>query len=158
MKLNEFLKELNKIAYTSFNGKVIKVYVQNNWGLEEDDWFLKINPSVDIPVVGKQWKNLEGYPLCFLREVLDLIGKLEGTPIKERFSEKKYTIQTLYDDEESYLVEASDNNYYFGCLAAKDGYGDKVTFTSDEIKSLKNNKRIAIDWNKALITPWVNND
>lgn len=157
MKTNELLKELNKIAYTSFDGKVIEVSAKN--GLEiEDDWFLKINPSARIPVVGKQWKNLEDYPISFLRELLNLIEKLEETPVKERFSEKKYTIQTLYDDEESYLVEASDNNYYFGCLAMKDGYGDKVTFTSDEIKSLKNNKRIAIDWNKALITPWVNND
>ena len=98
MKTNKFLKELNKIAHTSFDGKVIEVSAKN--GLEiEDDWFLKINPSARIPVVGKQWKNIEEYPISSLRELLNLIEKLEETPVKERFSEKKYRLRWVNDND-----------------------------------------------------------
>lgn len=157
MKTNEFLEKLNRIAYTSSNGKVIKVYAQNNWKLgNEDDWFLKINPSVSGPIIDKRWKNLEGYPIVFLRELLNLIAKLEETPIKERLSEKKYTIQVLYNDSQSYLVKTSNEKYFFGSLGMKNAYGDQVSFTQEEIDLLKNNDCIAIDWDKATIKP-VNN-
>lgn len=83
--------------------------------------------------------------------LLSLINDFVNTPIEKRYPEKKYTIRTISDNNDSYLIRTAGGNYFFGCLKMRDSYGDQVSFTKDEIEEMKLDDGLAIDWNKATI-------
>lgn len=86
----------------------------------------------------KNHKELE-----VLREALGL----------KKHSEQKYTVQISINNSQGFLnIDKTDNNGYF--LA--DGSDDpdyQAQFTQAEIDKLKRNPDLAIDWNKAIISP-----
>ena len=83
--------------------------------------------------------------------LLNLINGFVNTPIEKRYPEKKYTVRTIADNNDSYLVCTAEGNYFFGCLNMHDAYGDQVSFTKDEIEEMKLDDDLAIDWDKATI-------
>lgn len=86
-----------------------------------------------------------------LARVMDTVQRLLDTPVRERFPEKKYTIRTISDSNDSYLIRTAGGNYFFGCLKMRDSYSDQVSFTKDEIEEMKLDDGLAIDWDKATI-------
>lgn len=66
---------------------------------------------------------------------------------------KEYTIQTIADNDSSYLIIVPYNRYsaYYGTISQAKGCGDQYSFTQAEIDNLKKRDDIAIDWNKAVI-------
>ena len=153
MKIDEFKDALNQLAYTATNTRsgIISVYTHNYWG--EDDangWCFRLAPARKTVIVGKQWDKLDGMPVFCVRDLLNLIAELEKTPVKERFPEKKYTIQVIANDNSAYLNCYKENNR----MAFYDDIETdhvKTRFTQSEIDKLKQRPDLAIDWNKAII-------
>lgn len=96
--------------------------------------------------------NVKCYDLGNFYALLNLINDFVNTPIEKRYPEKKYTIRTISDSNDSYLIRTVGGNYFFGCLKMRDSYGDQVSFTKDEIEEMKLDDDLAIDWSKATIT------
>lgn len=96
--------------------------------------------------------NVKCYDLGNFYALLNLINDFVNTPIEKRYPEKKYTVRTIADNNDSYLVCTAEGNYFFGCLNMHDAYGDQVSFTKDEIEEMKLDDDLAIDWSKATIT------
>lgn len=96
--------------------------------------------------------NAKCYDLGNFYALLNLINDFVNTPIEKRYPEKKYTVRTIADNNDSYLVCTAEGNYFFGCLNMHDAYGDQVSFTKDEIEEMKLDDDLAIDWSKATIT------
>lgn len=97
--------------------------------------------------------NVKCYDLGNFYALLNLINDFVNTPIEKRYPEKKYTIRTISDSNDSYLIRTAGGNYFFGCLKMRDAYGDQVSFTKDEIEEMKLDDGLAIDWDKAKIEP-----
>lgn len=95
--------------------------------------------------------NVKCYDLGNFYALLNLINDFVNTPIEKRYPEKKYTVRTIADNNDSYLVCTAEGNYFFGCLNMHDAYGDQVSFTKDEIEEMKLDDYLAIDWDKATI-------
>ncbi len=79
-----------------------------------------------------------------------LLDKYYQTPVKDRLSEKKYTIQVIANDDGAYLNHDRGGNLI--------GFSDNIEtcsatarFTQSEIDELKQRDDLAIDWNKAII-------
>lgn len=96
--------------------------------------------------------NVKCYDLGNFYALLNLINDFVNTPIEKRYPEKKYTVRTIADNNDSYLVCTAEGNYLFGCLNMHDAYGDQVSFTKDEIEEMMLDDDLAIDWSKATIT------
>ena len=96
--------------------------------------------------------NVKCYNLGNFYALLNLINDFVNTPIEKRYPEKKYTVRTIADNDDSYLVCTAEGNYFFGCLNMHDAYGDQVSFTKDEIEEMKLDDDLAIDWSKTTIT------
>ena len=96
--------------------------------------------------------NVKCYDPGNFYALLNLINDFVNTPIEKRYPEKKYTIRTISDNNDSYLIRTAGGNYFFGCLKMRDAYGDQVSFTKDEIEEMKLDDDLAIDWSKATIT------
>lgn len=71
----------------------------------------------------------------------------------KKHSEQKYTVQIVINNSQGFLnIDKTDNNGYF--LADVSDYPDyQAQFTQAEIDKLKRNPDLAIDWNKAIISP-----
>lgn len=89
----------------------------------------------------KSYKELEA-----LREALGL----------KKHGEQKYTVQILINDNHGFLnVNKTDNN---NCSLSDSNWDPiyQAQFTQKEIDKLKRNPDLAIDWNKAIISPVEN--
>lgn len=153
MKIDEFKATLNQLAYTATNTRsgIISVYTHNYWG--EDDangWCFRLAPARKTVIVEKQWDKLDGMPVFCVRDLLNLIAELEKTPVKERFPEKKYTIQVIANDDSAYLncYKESNRMMFYDDIETDHV---KTRFTQSEIDELEQRPDLAIDWNKAII-------
>lgn len=88
-------------------------------------------------------QNIEDLPE---RELIELFDWW-----KKKNSEQKYTIQ-IFPNSTGYLtVSYDDYEITVGDLTATNHW--HVTFTKQEIEQLKQHDDLAIDWDKAIITP-----
>lgn len=145
MKINEFKTELNGLAYTTTDkiSGTINVYSNGHWEKgKRDEWFLQLAPARDTVVLNKRWSNLDDMPPFNLRDLLNLIAKLEGTPVEERFPEKKYRLRWI-GDASGYFA----NYLAFNCngdWALYESKDDTQIFTESELEQLKkDNPRLA---------------
>lgn len=147
MKIDEFMGIVNRVAYVKRRNMRIDIYSSGNnyYG----DWFLSINPHQEDLNIGYNWKYLDLEPNKLIT-VITAVAKLKATPVKERFPEKKYTVQVFHDDEEGYL-NIDKNNGEPLISTSGDELGYKTQFTQQEIEILKRRSDLAIDWDKAKI-------
>lgn len=152
MKINEFCKKLNRVAYSKTNkAGIIRVYANGEICLaNKHNYIFEINPKVAVPIINIHWENSDDMPPFSMRELLNSIAELENTPVKERFHEKKYTIQVIANYDSAYLnCHKEDNSMTFYDDIETDHV--KTRFTQAEIDELKQRPDLAIDWDKAII-------
>ena len=83
--------------------------------------------------------------------LLNLINQFVNTPVEERFSAEKYTVEVFKTD---YGILKKDVKRYSPFLGnSLDNEFYKSHFTKLEIEKLKRRDDIAIDWDKAIIKP-----
>lgn len=145
MKLNEFKTELNAYAYTTTDkiSGTINVYSNKCWEEgKRDEWFLQLAPARDTVVLNKRWSNLDDMPPFNLRDLLNLIAKLEGTPVEERFPEKKYVLSAMRCAEgpvpvkqyvDAVNISTTNVEFHFGFANEK---ANAMKFTQEELGSL----------------------
>jgi hypothetical protein len=157
MKINEFKTELNGLAYTTTDkiSGTINIYSNGHWEKgKRDEWFLQLAPARDTVVLNKRWSNLDDMPPFNLRDLLNLIAKLEGTPVEERFPEKKYRIRFSglnSDNGHQYLSTDTIGIHgkFFACALR---FGLKQEFTESEIDEMLNDPRFkSVPWFRELI-------
>lgn len=156
MKIAELINEINNCtSYNALNvGKTISIRTSSNACFAhfncDVNYLSDINFAyryLDYDSAGAKCHDLGNF-----YALLNLINDFVNTPIEKRYPEKKYTVRTIADNNDSYLVCTAEGNYFFGCLNMHDAYGDQVSFTKDEIEEMKLDDDLAIDWSKATIT------
>lgn len=152
MKINEFCKKLNRVAYAKTNkAGIIRVYAYSEMCLaNKHNYIFEINPKVDVPIINTHWENSDDIPPFSMRELLNSIAELENTPVKDRLPEKKYTIQVIANYDSAYLNCQKEDNSMTFCDDIETDHV-KTRFTQSEIDKLKQRPDLAIDWNKAII-------
>lgn len=157
MKIAELINEINNCtSYNALNvGKTISIRTSSNACFAhfncDVNYLSDINFAyryLDYDSAGAKCHDLGNF-----YALLNLINDFVNTPIEKRYPEKKYTIRTISDSDDSYLIRTAGGNYFFGCLNLKicDAYGAQVSFTKDEIEEMKLDDGLAIDWDKATI-------
>lgn len=91
-----------------------------------------------------------GLPADVKAQLSGIIGKFLRTPIKERYPDKKYTIQAIANSDYCYLNYGKNSNRMTFCDDVETDYV-KTRFTQSEIDELKQRPDLAIDWDKAII-------
>lgn len=152
MKIDEFCKKLNRVAYVKTNrAGIIRVYAYGKICLaNKHKYIFEINPKVDVPIINTHWENSDDMTPFSMRELLNSIAELENTSVKERFPEKKYTIQVIANCASAYLNCNKEDNHMTFCDDIETDY-IKTRFTQSEIDELKQRDDFAIDWDKAII-------
>lgn len=97
-----------------------------------------------------------GLPADVKAQLSGIIGKFLRTPVKERFPEKKYTIQVIANSDDAFLNYHERSNHINFCDDIETDHV-KARFTQSEIDELKQRPDLAIDWDKAIIRE-VKND
>ncbi len=150
MKIKEAVNIINNTTGTT----VAKVLADDLFVFGRNDcinWFLS------VPIKAMTWCSVKGgwiflddiYPADLAR-VMDVIQRLLDTPVKERFPEKKYTIQAIANSDYCYLNYGKNSNRMTFCDDVETDYV-KARFTQSEIDELKQRPDLAIDWDKAII-------
>lgn len=152
MKINEFIKEVNKFAAAKEDKEDGDgIYIAGTQDdLEYDNWFFVIWPKQQIMSKNWDWDCLGTMSPKQLQRLFSLVDELEQTPVKERFPKKKYTIQVI-DNPYRFLNRGKDGSYFFE--NGNQHYNIQNRFTQSEINELKQRNDIAIDWSKAKIKP-----
>ena len=150
MKIKEALNFIN--ATTTVRAKVDGDYLNIfSKDMISDNWFLKLNTkAVNWDTVLKHWGGLTDVAPEDLARVMDVVQRLLDTPVKERFPEKKYTIQVIANCASAYLNCNKGDNHVMFCSGIETDHV-KTRFTQSEIDELKRCDDLAIDWDKAII-------
>lgn len=116
------------------------------------DWFLKMPMNaISWESIRKEWGGLSpNIKAKDLARVMDVVQRLLDTPVKDRFPEKKYTIQVIANYDSAYLNCRKEDNSMTFCDDIETDHV-KTRFTQAEIDELKQRDDLAIDWNKAII-------
>ena len=148
MKINEFIEKVNKVAYAKKDGDCIYICDDETSDYKNDYFLLLINTKTESMDTDYDWSCVENINDDQLRDVLNLTKELQDTPVKERFSEKKYRLRWI-DSKFSELPGLhSFPRYLFissNCwdMADNDLCG-KTIFTESELNKLKkDNPRLA---------------
>lgn len=150
MKIKEAVNIINNTTGTT----VAKVLADDLFVFGRNDcinWFLS------VPIKAMTWCSVKGgwiflddiYPADLAR-VMDVVQRLLDTPVKERFPEKKYTIQVTANSDDAYLNYHERSNHINFCDDIETDHV-KTRFTQSEIDELKQRPDLAIDWDKAII-------
>lgn len=83
--------------------------------------------------------------------LLNLINQFVNTPVEERFSAEKYTVEVFKTDYGILNIDVKRDSPFLGNSLDNEFY--KSHFTKLEIEKLKRRDDIAIDWDKAIIKP-----
>lgn len=161
MKINELIHEINNCS--SYNAEIDgdRIYLHTASNACFAAFSCDVNYLSDIELTYRYLDYEAGskcHNLANFYALLNLINDFVNTPIEKRYPEKKYTVRTIADNNDSYLVCTAEGNYFFGCLKMRDAYGDQVSFTKGEIEEMKLDDNLAIDWNKATIEEDKRND
>lgn len=150
MKIKEAVKFINgtNTAFAEVEDGDLIIFEHNR---VSDDWFLR------FPTKAKTWRSIIDDEDCLtdvepqdLARVMDVIQRLLDTPVKERFPEKKYTIQVIANCTSAYLNCNKGDNHMMFCSDIETDHV-KTRFTQSEIDELKQCDDLAIDWDKAII-------
>ncbi|MCC4421762.1 hypothetical protein LMB96_05365 [Limosilactobacillus reuteri] len=116
------------------------------------DWFLKMPMNaISWESIRKEWGGLSpNIKAKDLARVMDVVQRLLDTPVKDRFPEKKYTIQVIANYDSAYLNCRKEDNSMTFCDDIETDHV-KTRFTQTEIDELKQRPDLAIDWDKAII-------
>lgn len=142
MKIKEATKIVNSTKTAVAGLGEEKIYFYANDGVDRFDCFLI------MPTKANNWDDVEGdfedlYSIApkDLARVMDVIQRLLDTPVKERFSEKKYYLRWFNDQSgfKNYLDFDSDGDWEL--------WGSKnnaLAFTESELEQMKKcNPRLA---------------
>lgn len=102
MKINEFMREVNKVACATYDSRsdIIKIYISEAW-INDNEWFLVLFPHYKKIVSAYDWDALDNDLTSEkLQRIFELIQELEDTPVEERFPEKKYWLVWQEDDDD----------------------------------------------------------
>ncbi|WP_323064828.1 hypothetical protein [Limosilactobacillus reuteri] len=150
MKIKEAVNIINNTTGTT----VAKVLADDLFVFERND---RINWFLSVPIKAMAWCSVKGgwiflddvHPADLAR-VMDVVQRLLDTPVKDRFPEKKYTIQVIANSDDCYLNYGKSTNRMIFCDDVETDYV-KTRFTQSEIDELKQRPDLAIDWDKAII-------
>ncbi|WPU43991.1 hypothetical protein [Limosilactobacillus reuteri] len=133
MKIKEFIEKVNEVAYAKKDGDCI--YICDGETTSYQDYyflaFLVTSKSMDLDW---EWRYLRYTDACKLRTILNLVKELQDTPVKDRFSEKRYYLRWIDDKDgnQNYIEFDSNMGWYM--------WGDKNatnTFTNSQLEQLK---------------------
>ena len=150
MKIKEALKIINATDTVSAkaDGDYLLMYQRDKIYLA---WFLRFPTKANNwSAIARDWHGLLGVYTQDLARVMDVIQRLLDTPVKERFPEKKYTIQVIANCTSAYLNCNKGDNHMMFCSDIETDHV-KTRFTQSEIDELKQCDDLAIDWDKAII-------
>lgn len=148
MKINEFIKEVNKFAAANKDGDGIYIAEAQD-DLEFGNWFFIIWPKQQIMSKNWDWDCLGTISPKNLQKFFSLVDELERTPVKERFSGRKYTVRVLKDSGSFLNKNLHTGSYCFYDAVQSEAY--QAHFTQAEIDELEQRDDIAIDWDKAIV-------
>lgn len=150
MKIKEAIKIINSTKTVRASLEKEKIYFYE-YTVSKFDYFLV------MPQKANNWDNVEeDFEASYsttpkdLARVMDVIQRLLDTPVKERFPEKKYTIQVIANCASAYLNCNKGDNHMMFCSGIETDHV-KTRFTQSEIDELKQCDDLAIDWDKAII-------
>jgi hypothetical protein len=141
MKINEFIKKVNKVFYAeySYDNNTIYVYKTEQDMCDENKYDDGTYYFMSVKVGDKKFslffdpdwmpEDVKGLSLLF-----SLLRELEDTPVKDRFPEKKYRLRWLDDKDGTPEYIDFDSN------AGWNMWGDKNatdTFTESQLDQLK---------------------
>lgn len=152
MKIKEAVNIINstKTARASLGKWEIYFYAE---GVDRSDYFLMMPQKVNNwDDVDEDFEALYSITPKDLARVMDVIQRLLDTPVKDRFPEKKYTIQVIANCASAYLNCNKGDNHMMFCSGIETDHV-KTRFTQSEIDELKQCPDLAIDWDKAIIEP-----
>lgn len=157
MKIKEAIKIINSTKTVRASLEKEKIYFYE-YTVDEFDYFFV------MPQKANNWDNVkEDFEALYsttpkdLARVMDVIQRLLDTPVKERFPEKKYTIQVIANCASAYLNCNKGDNHMMFCSGIETDHV-KTRFTQSEIDELKQCDDLAIDWDKAIIKETKNNE
>lgn len=140
MKIDEFIEQVNKVAYAKYEDGVIDIYE----GLERApmrNWFLCIDPSEQSLNDTKDWESVGSLGSVDLFYILGLVQELRKTPVKDRFPEKKYYLCVLPKKETLERRGESEGIWVNHIGSFDDGfridYGPKTAFTEETLNTIK---------------------
>lgn len=137
------------LKITTFIYRTEQDMIDENKDGDDTYYFMRISPrNKNLSLfIDPDWvpDDVKGLSLLF-----NLLRELEETPIKNRFSEKKYTIQVIANYDSAYLNCHKEDNRMTFCDDIETDHV-KTRFTKSEIDELKQRDDLAIDWNKAII-------
>lgn len=96
MKINEFIKEVDKVAFANYDEDTGDLCVYEDEDADSSDWFLLLKPQRESIFDSHDWDSLDFIDTKDLTRVLNLVQKLDDTPVDERFPEKKYCLLMDY--------------------------------------------------------------
>ena len=150
MKIEEAIKIINSTKTVRASLEKEKIYFYE-YTVSKFDYFLV------MPQKANNWDNVkEDFEALYsttpkdLARVMDVVQRLLDTPVKDRFPEKKYTIQVIANYDSAYLNCRKEDNSMTFCDDIETDHV-KTRFTQAEIDELKQRDDLAIDWNKAII-------
>ncbi|MCC4346137.1 hypothetical protein [Limosilactobacillus reuteri] len=153
MKIKEAIEIINGMTSTvsaKESNDVLQISSKNTaiYG----DWFLEMPMNAtNWEPIRKEWGSLSpNIRPEDLALVMDVVQRLLDTPVKDRFPEKKYTIQVIANYDSAYLNCRKEDNSMTFCDDIETDHV-KTRFTQAEIDELKQRDDLAIDWNKAII-------
>lgn len=145
MKIDEFIKEVNKVAYAVLNNDEIYIYSDDETEAKSQKWwFLRLNPQISCLDSVYRWSNIEEYTdgldEADLFYILGLVQELRKTPVEERFPEKKYRLYVMRNatgpvPDRCYLGNygRSTNDEHFDYVPREDAW----VLTEKQIENLK---------------------
>ena len=141
MKINEFIKKVNKVAYAEYENGAIGIYSCYERS-QMKDWFLFIYPSEQSLNGLKNWSSVGVMETVDLFDILGLVQELRKTPVKERFPEKHYRVRLRgfnSDCGHQYLtVSTRYSTINLGSVfAAAWNENLKQTFTAEELNKIR---------------------
>lgn len=140
MKVDEFIKEVNKVAFARYNKEVDELSVYTNTDcVHHNEWFLLISPRRPKDIIEfYDWDCLFAMDPQKLGSVLKLVRELEDTPVNERFLEKHYVLLAHPDSKRDFmtdalkyvsLIESTEDEFAFH-------YGPATVFSEDSLAAI----------------------
>lgn len=134
MRVDEFIKNVNKIAFAKQEEQCICIYARKRiFEADSSDWFIKLCPKSQALVYNYDWTSLKFFiDTIDLFYILNQIHELKNTPVKDRFSEKKYQLRWMNDSDGCANYLSDPDSWGFTSDEA-----DAEVFTESEIERLK---------------------
>lgn len=157
MKVNEFVKKVNQIAYASVDdaGQRILIYSYKAKSIN-NDWFLLVDINVKDLGIACSWESAVGLSTLDMFYILGLVQEMKKTPVEQRFDGPKYRVRLKgfnSDNGPQYLtadrISKSCHGKLFACAYRIDL---KQEFTEDELNTIRRGQVYqSYDWIKSLI-------